>query len=320
MIFLVNNLSHPCWSDSRSFHVWSAMDTEKNFSLSFWQEAFTGSHVPYVFSVWDFITLWAYRSRGVVSLLLPWLSLNEPWSDPRDSTHAGLKGGTTSKTKFTSHGWLLPRAQKITCAWDGSSGLVVPVGSFFLARFHILFVSIQGCSPQTLKPGKLCCKANPCLPGLSLYLKVEAPLWEEWRCPLQRWGWRTPSPKTTGWAKEPSGCWYLKRVCRVLDGLQMPHATTGQSYTCPGLPRSHRPSGEERPLLSTRARCCLLSHLCWPELALSKMQCKVGTMPKWQEHQCRRDCFSFKSGSWWRRGSAVPQLPPCACLSLSFEV
>lgn len=62
------------------------------------------------------------------------------------------------------------RAQKITRAEDGFGRLVILVGSFVAARFHIFFVSIQSCSPQTLKPRKLCCKANPCLLGLRLYL------------------------------------------------------------------------------------------------------------------------------------------------------
>lgn len=95
-------------------------------------------------------------------------------------------------------------------------------------------------------------------------------LWEEWRCPLQIWGWHTSSLNTTGWAKEPLGCQYLKKFFRVLAGLQTSHATIGQSYVCPRLLRSYHPSKEERPLLSIHASHRLLSHLCWPELALSK--------------------------------------------------
>lgn len=216
-----------------------------------------------------------------------WLSINYLWSYSWDSAYAGLKGRIRPKTVHEPR-LPAPGLHRSHSGWSGWIQEVCHTSWKFcpckVSHFPCQYLGLQPSNIQTRKTAlqskSMLARAKP-LPLLR----------GEWRCSLQMEGWSTLSPNSTGWAKEPSECQYLKKFCRVLAELKTPHATTGQSNTCPGLPRCHRPSREEWALLSTHAWWCLLSHHCWPELALSKIQHEAGAMLSWQKYQCRREHF-----------------------------
>lgn len=89
----------------------------------------------------------------------------------------------------------------------------------------------------------------------------------------------SPSPNTTDWAKEVSGCQYLGKVCRCLAGFQVHHATMGENYIFP--------------------KCSERMGRCWSAGAAAWM-----------------GPFLLNSGSWWR-GECCLSVPASASVLVS---